>query len=191
VAGISQHAAKFYIAAISLPLLFLHRRGIAYRDLKPENIMIDKHGYPKLIDFGLSKQFNFGGNHNNNTVISMDFTTKTYTLCGTPEYMAPEMILGKGHNLAVDWWSLGVVLYEMVVGMSPFSEFGVSKRDQNQLIVIEVWRQKDKKKYMYMYICIVFNNLQHLTNYTMMMIFFQVNHDNNAKISFINNNNKL
>jgi serine/threonine protein kinase len=86
----------------------IFRRNIAYRDLKLENIMIDRYGYPKLIDFGLAKNLSECSNG------------KTYTLCGTPEYLAPEVILGLGHGRGVDYWALGILLYEMVVGVTPF-----------------------------------------------------------------------
>jgi len=84
----------------------LHERNIVYRDLKPENVMVDEMGYPKLIDFGTAK-----------TV-----TTRTYTIVGTPHYMAPELIIGKGYGLNVDFWSLGIMLYEFICGGVPFGE---------------------------------------------------------------------
>jgi len=124
LAGIPHQPAKFYTAAISLPLVYLHRREVAFRDLKPENVMIDRFGYPKLIDFGLAKPLDATGG-------------KTYTLCGTPEYLAPEVILGTGHNYAVDWWALGVLLFEMVVGSSPFLEKGVDRRKQDHMVIFE------------------------------------------------------
>jgi serine/threonine protein kinase len=83
----------------------LHERSVAYRDLKPENILLDNDGYAKLVDFGFAKKI----------------TGKTYTLCGTPEYLAPEIILSLGHGVAVDSWGLGVLLYEMYMGDSPFA----------------------------------------------------------------------
>mmetsp|Transcript_39656 Transcript_39656/g.51136 ORF Transcript_39656/g.51136 Transcript_39656/m.51136 type:complete len:1011 (-) Transcript_39656:146-3178(-) len=124
MAGMPHQAAKFYIAAIALPLVYLHRRGIAYRDLKPENIVIDRVGYPKLIDFGLSKRID-------------ETAGKTFTLCGTAEYMAPETILGDGHNQAVDWWALGVLLYEMIVGITPYIKRGVPREQQDQMDIFE------------------------------------------------------
>jgi len=124
LAGIPHQSAKFYAAAISLPLVYVHRRMVAFRDLKPENVMIDRFGYPKLIDFGLAKPLEQTGG-------------KTYTLCGTPEYLAPEVILGTGHNQAVDWWALGVLLFEMVVGSSPFLEKGVDRRKQDHMVIFE------------------------------------------------------
>ena len=98
---------KFYIAHIITIFEYLHSKNIVYRDLKPENILINKNGYLKLTDFGFAKQLE---------------NEKTYTLCGTPEYLAPEIILNKGHGKAVDWWTLGILLYEMLVGIDPFSD---------------------------------------------------------------------
>ena len=99
--------ARFYVAHIITIFEYLHSKNIVYRDLKPENILINKNGYLKLTDFGFAKQLE---------------NEKTYTLCGTPEYLAPEIILNKGHGKAVDWWTLGILLYEMLVGIDPFSD---------------------------------------------------------------------
>ena len=100
---------KFYIAHIITVFEYLHSKNIVYRDLKPENILINKNGYLKLTDFGFAKQLG-------------SEKAKTYTLCGTPEYLAPEIILNKGHGKAVDWWTLGILLFEMLVGIDPFSD---------------------------------------------------------------------
>jgi serine/threonine protein kinase len=98
--------AKFYCAQIVVVLDYLHRKNIIFRDLKPENILINLDGYIKLTDFGFAKRVE----------------GKTYTICGTPGYLAPEILLSKGHSKSVDWWTLGIILYEMIVGIDPFAD---------------------------------------------------------------------
>ena len=88
-----------------LILSYLHERTIVHRDLKPENLLIDREGYLKLIDFSFAKKLPNG---------------ITFTLCGTPEYLAPEVVQGTGHGRGVDWWTLGILLFEMLVGQPPF-----------------------------------------------------------------------
>jgi serine/threonine protein kinase len=100
--------AKFYTAEIILALIHLHEQGIVYRDLKPENIMLDVDGHVKLADFGLAKE---------GITSQLD---GTYTMCGTPEYLPPEILNRGGHGTAVDWWNLGMVLYEMLTGRPPW-----------------------------------------------------------------------
>lgn len=100
----SNEAAMFYAAQIVTIFEYMHAHNIIYRDLKPENLLVGKDGYLKLTDFGFAK------------VVEL----RTYTLCGTPEYLAPEIILNKGHGKAVDWWTLGILIYEMLVGYPPF-----------------------------------------------------------------------
>ncbi|KAK4156985.1 kinase-like domain-containing protein [Chaetomidium leptoderma] len=105
--------ARFYAAEIVLILEHLHEHqgGIAYRDMKPENLLLDAEGHIKLVDFGFAKRL--GNNESGHPV-------ETYTLCGTPEYLAPEVIHNKGHTTAVDWWALGILIYEFLTGYPPF-----------------------------------------------------------------------
>ena len=102
--------AQFYIAQILLALEYLHNIEVVYRDLKPENVMVDSVGYLKLIDMGTAK-----------TLEKTDFF-KTKTIIGTPHYMAPEIISGKGYGFSSDIWSLGVVLFELVCGYFPYED---------------------------------------------------------------------
>lgn len=106
--------AKIYAAEIFLALDHLHKHNIIYRDLKPENILIDKEGHIKLTDFGLAK-------------VLADQDDRAHTFCGTPEYLAPEVLLQKGHGFEVDWWSFGTTLYEMLVGIPPFYSTNVQE----------------------------------------------------------------
>ncbi|KAK4453449.1 camp-dependent protein kinase catalytic subunit [Podospora aff. communis PSN243] len=108
-----EEMARFYAAEIVLVLEYLHEAqgGIAYRDMKPENLLLDAEGHIKLVDFGFAKRL---GNNND------EHAVETYTLCGTPEYLAPEVIHNKGHTTAVDWWALGILIYEFLTGYPPF-----------------------------------------------------------------------
>ncbi|KAJ5069788.1 non-specific serine/threonine protein kinase [Anaeramoeba ignava] len=108
-----QELAVFYVAEIVLAIEYLHQKDIVYRDLKPENILLESNGHIKITDFGLSKE----------GIVSNDGKTegeKATTICGTAEYLAPEVITSEGHGKAVDWWSVGILIYEMLVGNPPF-----------------------------------------------------------------------
>ncbi|VDP66329.1 unnamed protein product [Echinostoma caproni] len=102
----TENTTQFYVACVIEALDYLHKRSIIFRDLKPENLILDTTGYCKLTDFGFSKK--------------LPSATKTWTFCGTPEYMAPEIILNKGHDQSVDFWSLGILIYELLTGLPPF-----------------------------------------------------------------------
>ncbi|EDW77681.1 uncharacterized protein Dwil_GK24624 [Drosophila willistoni] len=101
------NAAQFIIGCVLQAFEYLHSHGIIYRDLKPENLMLDERGYVKLVDFGFAKY--------------IGTSSKTWTFCGTPEYVAPEIILNKGHDRAVDYWALGILIHELLNGTPPFS----------------------------------------------------------------------
>ncbi|KAF2218199.1 kinase-like domain-containing protein [Elsinoe ampelina] len=100
--------AKFYAAEVTLALDYLHSHNIIYRDLKPENLLLDRHGHLKITDFGFAKEV----------------PDITWTLCGTPDYLAPEVVSSKGYNKSVDWWSLGILIFEMLCGFTPFWDSG-------------------------------------------------------------------
>ncbi|KAL3864548.1 hypothetical protein ACJMK2_006220 [Sinanodonta woodiana] len=104
--NLSHTAAKFYTACIAEAFSFMHSKGIVHRDLKPENVLLDSKGYAKLIDFGMAKKLKRG--------------KKTRTICGSPNYIAPEIILKEGHGTAADIWSLGVLVFAMLTGRSLF-----------------------------------------------------------------------
>lgn len=111
---------KFYLAELVLAIGHVHSLGIIYRDLKPENILLAEDGHIKLVDFGLSKE-------------NPDTDDKTFSFCGTVEYMAPEVVSRRGHTQTCDWWSYGVLMYEMLTGQLPFQ--GQNRKDTIQMIL--------------------------------------------------------
>ncbi|TEB39875.1 Pkinase-domain-containing protein [Coprinellus micaceus] len=110
----NEERARFYSAELLLALEHLHELDVVYRDLKPENILLDYNGHIALCDFGLCK-------------LNMKENEKTNTFCGTPEYLAPEILSGNGYNKTIDWWTLGVLLYEMIHGLPPFYDENTDK----------------------------------------------------------------
>ncbi|XP_061943381.1 ribosomal protein S6 kinase beta-1 isoform X2 [Apis cerana] len=117
-----EDTACFYLSEIILALQHLHNQGIIYRDLKPENILLDGEGHVKLTDFGLCKEH-------------IEEGTVTHTFCGTIEYMAPEILTRSGHGKAVDWWSLGALMFDMLTGMRQVSQrLGSGPEDAEQIM---------------------------------------------------------
>jgi len=116
--GIPPDLAKFYMANLVFALTHIHERGIVFRDLKPENVMLDRNGYLRVIDFGFAKRVPFTRMDPDGT---MRVYAKTFTLCGTPEYLSPELIFNLGHDQSSDLWALGVMCYEMIMGKTPFA----------------------------------------------------------------------
>jgi serum/glucocorticoid-regulated kinase 2 len=117
---LTEDLVRFYGAQVAIALQHLHEYGMAYRDLKPENILIDEDGYIKLCDFGASVHF--------------QGTKKENTFAGSPEYASPEMIAQEGHNIMSDWWSFGILMYELFYGITPF--FNMDKNRMFELIEI-------------------------------------------------------
>ena len=109
--GVPEKSAKFYASCILEALSYMHRRHILYRDLKPENVLMDAQGYAFITDFGFAKYV----------------LEKTYTFCGTPLYIAPEVVLNRGHDKGADHWSLGILIFEMIAGYTPFYEEGMDQ----------------------------------------------------------------
>ena len=113
----SEPRARLYCAEMGLAIAELHKHDVVYRDLKPENLLLDLQGHIRITDFGLAKD----------GVTGAGAAGGTMTFCGTPEYLAPEILENKGHGTAVDWWSFGTLLYEMMCGLPPFYDTNVQR----------------------------------------------------------------
>jgi serine/threonine protein kinase/CRP-like cAMP-binding protein len=150
----TEYQAKFYALAVADTLTFMHTRRYIFRDLKPENVMLDGDGYPVIVDFGFAKQLP--------EVAEGAEEAKTFTFCGTPNYVAPEIVKNTGHNAGADHWALGVLIYEMLGGENPFYYDGMDtitlfqaiceedyyglgegKASENGLMLIEQLLKKD------------------------------------------------
>lgn len=132
----SETAARLYAAEITLALGCLHSHDVVYRDLKPENILLDEMGHLALTDFGLSKRITNAG---------------TETFCGTPEYLAPEIIANRGHGKPVDWWSFGTLLHELMCGLPPFYDANMHtmyQKIQNQPLRQPSFLKEDAKSFL-------------------------------------------
>ena len=117
----TESSSKFYASCILDALSYMHQRSIVYRDLKPENCLLTCIGYPTLVDFGFSKR--------------LVGSSRTFSMCGTPLYTAPEIILDKGYSFEVDYWALGVLIYEMNIGFTPFYRKGITQEDMDRRII--------------------------------------------------------
>lgn len=120
--GMPEDAARYYVATVTLALEYLHDRDVVYRDLKPENVLLARDGSAKLGDFGFAKRLKKGAH--------------TYTFCGTPGYVAPEVVLARGYGTSVDWWGLGVMMYVLLTGQQPFSQM-VNGQPEDPLTVMK------------------------------------------------------
>lgn len=121
----------FYASQIVLVFQYLHDHKIVYRDMKPENLLIGTDGYLRLTDFGFAKR------------LTKPF--RTFTLCGTPEYIAPEILLNRGHAFSVDWWALGILVFEMFTGNAPFCDDNPMKIYQKILRAKIDWPKEGKQ----------------------------------------------
>lgn len=107
---LDEYTASYYVASVILAFNYMHSMNVVYRDLKPENILLDSKGHAKVADFGFAKK------------LCAEEGYRTFTLCGTPDYLAPEVIMGEGHGFGFDWWCIGIFIYELLAGWPPFMD---------------------------------------------------------------------
>ena len=135
---LSHSEAMFFTASITQALIHCHKQGLIHRDIKPENCLIDADGYVKLCDFGMAKRMP-------NTVVLPSGGTEVvrlaFTMCGTPEFMAPEFVLSTGYDKGVDWWALGCIAVEMYSGRAPFDYDGDLKKTFKAVCLIGMGRK--------------------------------------------------
>jgi cGMP-dependent protein kinase 2 len=127
--GMSESDAVFYVGCLVLACEYIHSYFIVYRDMKPENVFLDSQGYPMLGDFGFAKNLERSGG-------------RTYTFCGTPGYVAPEVVLARGYATAVDWWGLGVLTYVLLSGQQPFNTTTNGSHDDALTVMKRIVDQK-------------------------------------------------
>ena len=160
--GFQLDAVKFYTANVVMAFRHLHKRGIAYRDLKPENLLMNNNGYLKMIDFGFAKKFPFTKGPDNQK------QDKTFTLCGTPEYLAPEIVISKGYDKGVDYWALGCLLFELFLARTPFQADYTSKIFQNIIAADKVPLPKSSRNQLIFY---VFHSSHHTLTHILKRFF--------------------
>ena len=134
---LAREQVQFYSGSLVLALEYLRSKMIVYRDLKPENILLDGHGFIKMIDFGVAKK------------LDKD-VYKTFTVCGTPQFMAPEVILGKGYSFSCDVWSFGIVFYELVCGILPFGSNMTNQADVLRSVEENFHKEKVDKTFKFL-----------------------------------------
>jgi serine/threonine protein kinase len=131
--GLPLELVKFYSSCVIFTLEYMHKKGIAYRNLRPENVLLDSRGQIRLIDFVFAKKIRGYDPAEEHTYEEHCRSTRSFTLCNSPEYVAPEMIYGTGHDHGVDYWAVGVFLYELFTGTTPFLPTSKDKSNQCEI----------------------------------------------------------